>query len=215
MRMARERTVPLGSRYFDSPAGRRYRANLSAWVAESESFTQRRCRHGTLRARAWRYFVLRECESVISATKPSFLNSSFSISIPPSSIVDTEVRRLCEADSSIDSVSNSSWKPCSKMRPPFVLIVRAIASLSIPSPVDVKTKAMLEKIPLPDRLDEATDPARFVASFSSDGAASPLRVKEGVVSASVGTGVPVCRAGFLGDDGGESWKVRPRNRLHS
>jgi len=74
---------------------------------------------------------------------------------------------------------------------------------------------MFENVPLPDRLDDATEPARCVASFSKDGAARPLRVNEGVVKASVGTGVPSSEAALRGEEGGESWRLRSRSRDHS
>ena len=49
---------------------------------------------------------------------------------------------------------------------------------------------MFVKTPLPDRVVDATEAARVVTSFSSDGTAVPRRVKEGVVKGSV-IGVPM------------------------
>jgi hypothetical protein len=93
----------------------------------------------------------------------------------------------------------------------------AISSLSTSIAVDVSTKAMFENTPLPDRADEdATEPARAVASLSSEGAVVPRRLNDGVVRGSIAViGVPMRDVDLLGDEGGEKLNRRSRSRVQS
>jgi hypothetical protein len=79
------------------------------------------------------------------------------------------------------------------------------------SAVDVSTNAIFENRLLLSRLEEATDPARLVEFFKKEGNAVPLRVNDGVFSASIVRGVPMFEKDFLGDDNGEKVKERSRS----